>query len=49
MRVVDTSAWLEGLTDSEVWRKVDAGTDLLTCDAHFAALPGVVYFAKDAP
>ena len=28
---------------------IDAGADLLTCDAHFAALPGVVYFAKDAP
>ena len=22
------------------------GADLLTCDAHFASLPGVVYFAK---
>jgi len=22
------------------------GADLLTCDAHFANLPGVVYFAK---
>ena len=22
------------------------GADLLTCDAHFARLPGVVYFAK---
>jgi predicted nucleic acid-binding protein len=28
---------------------IDAGADLLTCDAHFADLPGVVYFAKDAP
>jgi uncharacterized protein len=28
---------------------LDAGADLLTCDAHFAALPGVVYCAKDAP
>jgi predicted nucleic acid-binding protein len=25
---------------------VDKGADLLTCDAHFASLPGVVYFAK---
>jgi predicted nucleic acid-binding protein len=24
----------------------DAGADLLTCDAHFATLPGVVYFPK---
>jgi len=126
MRVVDTSAWIEWLRDSEVGRKVDseipmqeawivptivqyelarwlvrqvseeaagstiafsnecvvapldttlalkaaevasehalamadaivyatareAGADLLTCDAHFASLPGVVYFAKSAP
>jgi len=126
MRVVDTSAWIEWLRDSEVGRKVDseipmqeawivptivqyelarwlvrqvseeaasstiafsnecvvapldttlalkaaevanehalamadaivyatareAGADLLTCDAHFAQLPGVVYFAKSAP
>ena len=126
MRVVDTSAWIEWLRDSEVGRKVDseipmqgawivptivqyelarwlvrqvseeaagsaiafsnecvvapldttlalkaaevagehalamadaivyatareAGADLLTCDAHFAKLPGVVYFAKSAP
>ena len=28
---------------------IDAGADLLTCDAHFGALPGVVYLAKDAP
>jgi predicted nucleic acid-binding protein len=28
---------------------VESGADLLTCDAHFADLPGVVYFAKDAP
>ena len=126
MRVVDTSAWIEWLRDSEVGRKVDseipvqgawivptivqyelarwlvrqvseeaagstiafsnecvvtpldttlalkaaevasehalamadaivyatareAGADLLTCDAHFANLPGVVYFAKSAP
>jgi len=126
MRVVDTSAWIEWLRDSEVGRKVDseipmqgawivptivqyelarwlvrqvseeaagstiafsnecvvapldttlalkaaevasehalamadaivyatareAGADLLTCDAHFADLPGVVYFAKGAP
>jgi predicted nucleic acid-binding protein len=27
---------------------IDAGADLLTCDSHFAALPGAVYFAKDA-
>ena len=27
---------------------LDAGADLLTCDAHFADLPGVVYFAKGA-
>ena len=27
---------------------VEAGADLLTCDAHFAKLPGVVYFAKTA-
>jgi predicted nucleic acid-binding protein len=25
---------------------MEAGADLLTCDAHFAKLPGVVYFAK---
>jgi predicted nucleic acid-binding protein len=125
MRVVDTSAWLEWLTDSEVGRKVglampaqeawivptivqhelarwlvqrvseeaagsaiafsnecivtpldtaaalraaelakehslamadaivyataiDAGADLLTCDAHFAKLAGVVYFPKSS-
>jgi len=28
---------------------LEAGADLLTCDAHFAELPGVVYFAKVAP
>ncbi len=28
---------------------LDAGADLLTCDAHFADLPGVVYFAKATP
>ncbi len=28
---------------------VEASADLLTCDAHFADLPGVVYFAKTAP
>ena len=28
---------------------IDAGADLLTCDAHFAELPGVAYFAKSAP
>ena len=126
MRVVDTSAWIEWLRDSEVGRKVDpeiptqeawivptivqyelarwltrrvseeaagsaiafsnecvvtpldttlalkaaevasahalamadaiiyataleSGADLLTCDAHFADLPGVVYLAKSAP
>lgn len=27
---------------------LDAGADLLTCDAHFADLPNVVYFAKSA-
>ena len=27
---------------------IDAGADLLTCDAHFAELPQVVYFAKGA-
>ena len=26
---------------------MDAGADLLTCDAHFAELPRVVYLAKD--
>ena len=25
------------------------GADLLACDAHFASLPGVVYFAKSPP
>jgi predicted nucleic acid-binding protein len=25
---------------------LDVGADLLTCDAHFAELPSVVYFAK---
>ena len=126
MRVVDTSAWIEWLRDSEVGRKVDpeipvqeawivptivqyelarwltrrvseeaagsaiafsnecvvtpldttlalkaaevasahalamadaiiyataleSGADLLTCDAHFADLPGVDYLAKSAP
>ena len=28
---------------------MDAGADLLTCDAHFAKLPGVVYVAKSPP
>src|SRR5208283_4899289 len=28
---------------------LDADADLLTCDAHFAELPGVVYFSKSAP
>ena len=28
---------------------LDAGADLLTCDAHFADLPNVVYVAKSAP
>jgi predicted nucleic acid-binding protein len=28
---------------------MEAGADLLTCDAHFASLPGVVYFAKSSP
>jgi predicted nucleic acid-binding protein len=28
---------------------IDAGADLLTCDAHFADLPGVVYFARAPP
>jgi len=28
---------------------LEADADLLTCDAHFAKLPGVVYFAKSAP
>jgi predicted nucleic acid-binding protein len=27
---------------------MDIGADLLTCDAHFAKLPHVVYFAKGA-
>jgi hypothetical protein len=27
---------------------VASGADLLTCAAHFADLPSVVYFAKDA-
>ena len=27
----------------------ETGADLLTCDAHFANLPGVVYFAKTSP
>ena len=26
---------------------IDSGADLLTCDAHFADLPGVVYLAKE--
>ena len=25
---------------------IESGADLLTCDAHFASLPGVKYFAK---
>ena len=29
--------------------KMNAGADLLTCDGHFANLPGVVYFAKSSP
>ena len=28
---------------------LEAGADLLTCDAHFADLPSVVHFAKNAP
>ena len=28
---------------------LESGADLLTCDAHFADLPAVVYFAKSAP
>ena len=28
---------------------MNAGADLLTCDAHFANPPGVVYFAKSSP
>jgi len=28
---------------------MNAGADLLTCDAHFANLPGVVHFAKSSP
>ena len=28
---------------------MNAGADLLTCDAQFANLPGVVYFAKSSP
>lgn len=27
---------------------LEIGADILTCDAHFAALPGVVYLAKAA-
>ena len=27
---------------------MEVGADLLTCDSHFAELPGVVYFAKTA-
>ena len=91
MRVVDTSAWLEWLSDSPLGRTVgrelplpeavtsistrlavqaaeiakdhalpmadaiiyatavDMGADLLTCDAHFAKLPRVVYVAKGTP
>ena len=28
---------------------MDLGADLLTCDAHFKGLPGVVYLAKTGP
>jgi predicted nucleic acid-binding protein len=28
---------------------IEHGADLLSCDAHFADLPGVVYFPKPAP
>jgi predicted nucleic acid-binding protein len=28
---------------------LELGADLLTCDAHFAKLPGVVYLDKSAP
>ena len=28
---------------------VDAGAELLTCDAHFQNLPGVIYLAKTTP
>jgi predicted nucleic acid-binding protein len=28
---------------------LEAGADLLTCDAHFSGLPGVVHFARSAP
>jgi predicted nucleic acid-binding protein len=27
---------------------MEAGADVLACDAHFASLPNVVYFAKTA-
>jgi toxin FitB len=37
------------LADSIIYATaMDASADLLTCDAHFAELPGVVYFAKTA-
>ena len=37
------------LADSLIYATaMDAGAGLLTCDAHFAKLPGVVYFAKNA-
>jgi predicted nucleic acid-binding protein len=91
MRVVDTSAWLEWLSGTELGRKLGAAlparqewllptivhyelarhlarahklamadaiiyataiehdADLLTCDAHFANLPSVVYFPKTFP
>ena len=37
------------MTDAIIYATaVDAGADLLTCDAHFAGLPHVVHIAKEA-
>ncbi len=37
------------IADSNIYATaIDTGADLLTCDAHFAELPQVVYFAKGA-
>jgi predicted nucleic acid-binding protein len=51
MRAVECSrAHALAMADAIIYATaLDAGADLLTCDAHFADLPGVVYFAKSAP
>ena len=59
VRFLDTEVSNEGRRLREqIWARdgdsiiyataIDTGADLLTCDAHFAELPQVVYFAKGA-